>query len=112
MTPGVEATTGPLGQGLGMAVGMAMAEAKLNNQFPSVIDHFTFALVGDGDLMEGVSHEVASLAGQQKLGKLVVLYDDNAVSLDGLKKRSDISNNLARFASYGWDIREVADGND
>lgn len=112
VTPGVEATTGPLGQGLGMAVGMAMAEAKLNNQFPSVIDHFTFALVGDGDLMEGVSHEVASLAGQQKLGKLVVLYDDNAVSLDGLKKRSDISNNLARFASYGWDIREVADGND
>ena len=59
-----------------------------------------------------MSHEVASLAGQQKLGKLVVLYDDNAVSLDGLKKRSDISNNLARFASYGWDIREVADGND
>ncbi|GMA68838.1 hypothetical protein GCM10025879_00840 [Leuconostoc litchii] len=111
VTPGVEATTGPLGQGLGMAVGMAMAEEKLHQQFPTVIHHFTYALVGDGDLMEGVSHEVASLAGQQRLSKLIVLYDDNAVSLDGAKERSDTSDNLARFASYGWDIRKVENGN-
>ncbi|ADG41497.1 transketolase family protein [Leuconostoc kimchii] len=111
VTPGVEATTGPLGQGLGMAVGMAMAEAKLHEQFPNVIDHFTYSLVGDGDLMEGVSHETASLAGQQSLAKLIVLYDDNHVSLDGKKSRSDISDNKARFLSYGWDVQEVTDGN-
>ncbi|GDZ83761.1 transketolase [Leuconostoc citreum] len=112
VTPGVEATTGPLGQGLGMAVGMAMAEARQHALFPSVINHLTFALVGDGDLMEGVSHEVASLAGQQQLSKLIVLYDDNDVTLDGSKSRSDTSNQLQRFESYGWDIRHVADGND
>lgn len=111
ITPGVEATTGPLGQGFGMAVGMAMAEAKLHDEFPTVIDHFTFALVSDGDLMEGVSHEVASLAGQQNLSKLIVLYDDNQVSLDGEKSRSDTSNNLMRFESYGWQTIEIADGN-
>lgn len=112
VTPGVDATTGPLGQGLGMAVGMAMAEAKLHAQFPTVINHFTYALVGDGDLMEGISHEVASLAGQQVLDKLIVLYDDNQVSLDGQRGRADTVDNVARFASYGWDIRRINDGND
>ena len=112
VTPGVDATTGPLGQGLGMAVGMAMAEAKLHAQFPTVIDHFTYALVGDGDLMEGISHEVATLAGQQGLAKLIVLYDDNQVSLDGQRARADAADNVARFASYGWDVRRITDGND
>ncbi|WP_313593252.1 transketolase family protein [Leuconostoc lactis] len=112
VTPGVDATTGPLGQGLGMAVGMAMAEAKLHAQFPTVIDHFTYALVGDGDLMEGISHEVATLAGQQALAKLIVLYDDNQVSLDGQRSRADTADNVARFASYGWDVRRITDGND
>ncbi|MEX0380622.1 transketolase family protein [Leuconostoc sp. MS02] len=110
VTPGVEATTGPLGQGLGMAVGMAMAEAKLHDQFPSVVDHYTYVLVGDGDLMEGVSHEAASLAGKQALSKLIVIHDDNSISLDGDKSRSDISDNMARFASYGWDVLDVPDG--
>ncbi|AFS40544.1 transketolase family protein [Leuconostoc gelidum] len=112
ITPGVEATTGPLGQGLGMAVGMAMAEAKLHDQFPNVVDHYTYVLVGDGDLMEGVSHEAASLAGKQGLSKLIVIHDDNSISLDGDKNRSDISDNMARFASYGWHVLEVPDGND
>ena len=112
ITPGVEATTGPLGQGLGMAVGMAMAESKLHDQFPNVIDHYTYVLVGDGDLMEGVSHEAASLAGKQGLSKLIVIHDDNSISLDGDKNRSDISDNMARFASYGWHVLDVPDGND
>lgn len=112
ITPGVEATTGPLGQGLGMAVGMAMAEAKLHDQFPNVVDHYTYVLVGDGDLMEGVSHEAASLAGKQGLSKLIVIHDDNSISLDGDKNRSDISDNMARFASYGWHVLDVPDGND
>lgn len=112
VTPGIEATTGPLGQGLGMAVGMAMAEAKLHHQFPNVIDHYTYVLVGDGDLMEGISHEVASLAGQQQLKKLIVLHDDNDITLDGEKSRSDITDMPKRFESYGWDVRKVADGND
>jgi len=112
VTPGVEATTGPLGQGLGMAVGMAMAEAKLHSDFPTVIDHYTYALVGDGDLMEGVSHEAASLAGQQVLSQLIVLHDDNNISLDGNKDRSDISDNMARFASYGWQVLQVSNGNE
>ncbi|MDR3190147.1 MAG: transketolase [Lactobacillaceae bacterium] len=112
ITPGVEATTGPLGQGLGMAVGMAMTEAKLHAQFPTVINHYTYALVGDGDLMEGVTHEVAALAGQQALNKLIVLYDDNDVSLDGDRKRSDTTDNVARFVSYGFDVQHVADGDD
>lgn len=111
ITPGVEATTGPLGQGLGMAVGMAMAEAKLHDQFPNVVDHYTYVLVGDGDLMEGVSHEAASLASKQVLSKLIVIHDDNSISLDGDKSKSDISDNMARFESYGWDVLDVPDGN-
>jgi len=112
---GVEATTGPLGQGLGMAVGMALAEqhlaSQLNDTVP-VMDHFTYSLVGDGDLMEGVSHEAASFAGQQRLGKLIVLYDDNAVSLDGPTSRSFRTNVEQRFESYGWDTQVVQDGTD
>ncbi|KRM04547.1 transketolase [Liquorilactobacillus ghanensis DSM 18630] len=113
--PGVEATTGPLGQGLGMAVGMAVAERFLAaeyNQAGKLVDHYTYALVGDGDLMEGVSHEVASFAGRQRLNKLIVLYDSNDVSLDGPTARSFTTNVRQRFASYGWDTHLVADGND
>ncbi|MFD1671859.1 transketolase [Agrilactobacillus yilanensis] len=113
---GVEATTGPLGQGLGMAVGMAMAETHLASQYNvngiSVMNHHTYALVGDGDLMEGISHEAASLAGHLRLGKLVVLYDSNDVSLDGPKNRSFNENIQKRFESYGWDYQRVEDGND
>lgn len=112
---GVEATTGPLGQGLGMAVGMALAERHLASQFnheAQIVDHFTYSLVGDGDLMEGVSHEAASFAGQQKLGKLIVLYDDNQVSLDGPTSRSFRTDVCQRFESYGWETQVVTDGND
>lgn len=116
VVPGVEATTGPLGQGLGMAVGMAMAERHLASQFNrkdnAVIDHFTFVLASDGDLMEGISHESAALAGHLGLGKLIVLLDSNDVSLDGPKGRSESCDNQARFASYGWDVSRVEDGTD
>jgi transketolase len=115
-TYGVDATTGPLGQGLGMAVGMAMAEAHLSSMYhdnhADVINHHTFVLCGDGDLMEGVSHEAASLAGHLKLGKLIVLYDSNEVSLDGTTGRSYSDNVCGRFESYGWHYECVEDGND
>lgn len=112
---GVEATTGPLGQGLGMAVGMAMAERHLAAQYNdgiNVVDHHTYVLAGDGDLMEGVSHEAASLAGHLGLGKLVMLYDSNDVSLDGPKDRAFNEDIKKRFESYGWDYQKVEDGND
>ncbi|MGA8941185.1 MAG: transketolase, partial [Thermoactinomyces sp.] len=114
-TDGVEATTGPLGQGIAMAVGMAMAEAHLaaiynRKDFP-VIDHYTYALVGDGDLMEGISHEAASLAGHLKLGKLIVLYDSNDISLDGELNRSFSENIQQRFQACGWQVLRVEDGN-
>lgn len=113
--PGVEATTGPLGQGIGMAVGMALAErtlaARLNKK-AKVVDHFTYCLVGDGDLMEGISHEAASFAGNQRLSKLIVLYDSNDVSLDGPASRSFRTDVCRRFESYGWDTQLVANGND
>ncbi|WP_042221968.1 transketolase [Oceanobacillus manasiensis] len=114
-TDGVETTTGPLGQGVATAVGMAMAEAHLaatynKEKFP-VVDHYTFALVGDGDLMEGISHETASLAGHLGLGKLVVLYDSNDISLDGDLDRSFSDNTEERFRSYGWQVIRVEDGN-
>ncbi|MCC3355917.1 transketolase [Bacillus sp. REN16] len=115
-TDGVEATTGPLGQGIAMSVGMAMAERflaiKYNRETFSIIDHYTYALVGDGDLMEGISHEAASLAGHLNLGKLIVLYDSNDISLDGDLDRSFSDNTATRFQAYGWQVLRVEDGND
>ena len=116
LTDGVEATTGPLGQGFGMAVGMAIAEKHLaatyNRSGFNVVDHHTFALCGDGDLMEGLSHEAASLAGTLGLGKLIVLYDDNLISLDGPTNWSFTENVYKRFEAYNWHVQRVMDGND
>jgi transketolase len=115
-TPGVEVTTGPLGQGLGMAVGIATAEKHLaavyNRDTYNIIDHFTYVLCGDGDLMEGISHEVASLAGTLGLGKLIVFYDDNLISLDGPTELSYTEDVTKRFEAYHWHVQSVADGND
>lgn len=115
-TDGVEATTGPLGQGLAMSVGMAMAEAhlaaKFNKENYPIVDHYTYTLVGDGDIMEGISHEAASLAGHLGLGKLIVLYDSNDISLDGDLNRSFSDNTEQRFQAYGWQVLRVEDGND
>lgn len=114
-TPGVDATTGPLGQGISMAVGMAMAERHLaavyNKENYELVNHFTYSICGDGDLMEGVSAEAASLAGHLKLGKLVVLYDSNDISLDGDLDRSFSESIAQRFQSYGWQYIRVEDGN-
>ena len=116
LTDGVEATTGPLGQGFGMAVGMAVAEKHLaatyNRPGFNVVDHHTYVLCGDGDMMEGISHEAASLAGTLGLGKLIVLYDDNLISLDGPTSWSFTENVPERFEAYNWHVRRVADGND
>src|ERR1035441_7496750 len=113
---GVEVTTGPLGQGIAMAVGMAIAEKHLSAVYNkpgfSVVDHYTYALCGDGDLMEGVSHEAAALAGTLGLGKLIFLYDDNLISLDGPTELSYSDNVLERFEAYHWHVQRVADGND
>lgn len=115
-TSGVEATTGPLGQGLAMAVGMAMAEAHLaatyNKEDHQLVDHYTYVLCGDGDLMEGISHEAASLAGHLKLGKLIVLYDSNDISLDGPTDKAFTENVQARFQALGWQTLFVEDGTD
>lgn len=115
-TDGVEATTGPLGQGIANAVGMAMAEAhlaaKYNKPGFDIVDHYTFALNGDGDLMEGVSQEAASLAGHLKLGKLVLLYDSNDISLDGPTSMAFTESVKERFEAYGWQHLFVEDGND
>ncbi|WP_342600811.1 transketolase [Psychrobacillus sp. FSL H8-0483] len=115
-TAGVEATTGPLGQGIGMAVGMAMAEAHLaatyNKGEHSIIDHYTYSLCGDGDLMEGVAAEAISLAGHLQLDKLIVLYDSNDISLDGDLHKSFSEKIEKRFESYGWNYILVKDGND
>lgn len=115
-TPGVDATTGPLGQGISMAVGMAMAERHLastyNRDNLNVIDHYTYSICGDGDLMEGVSAEAASLAGHLKLGRLIVLYDSNDISLDGDLHMSFSENAADRFKAYGWQVLRVEDGND
>ncbi|MEM1347084.1 MAG: transketolase [Myxococcota bacterium] len=112
LTDGVEVTTGPLGQGFATAVGLAIAEAKLRARFGGVIDHFTFGICSDGDLMEGVSHEAASLAGHLGLGQLIFLYDDNAITIDGATDISFTEDVLARFEAYGWHTDRVADGND
>lgn len=115
-TAGVEATTGPLGQGISMAVGMAMAETHLsavyNKPGHNIVDHYTFTLCGDGDLMEGVSAEAASLAGHLKLEKLIVLYDSNDISLDGELNKSFSDDTASRFKAYGWNYLTVEDGND
>ena len=115
-TPGVEVTTGPLGQGFANAVGMAIAEAQLaaryNRTDHPIIDHRTYALVSDGDLMEGVASEAASLAGHLKLGKLICLYDDNYVTLSAGTEITFSENRAARFEAYGWHTHFVGDGND
>ena len=112
---GVEATTGPLGQGIANAVGMAMAEAHLaatyNREGFNVVDHYTYALTGDGDLQEGISHEAASLAGHLKLGKLITLFDSNDIQLDGPTNKAFSDDTQKRFEAYGWDYVVVEDGN-
>jgi transketolase len=116
LTPGVETTTGPLGQGLANAVGMALAErmlaARCNDGEHRVIDHRTWVLAGDGDLMEGISHEAASLAGRLGLGRLTVIFDDNNVTIDGPAELSCADDAIGRFAAYGWHTLSVEDGND
>jgi transketolase len=116
LTPGVEITTGPLGQGFANGVGMAMGGAHLaakfnQSEFP-IIDHYVYAIVSDGDLMEGVASEAASLAGHLKLGKLIYLYDDNHVTIEGFTDLAFSENVSQRFASYGWHTLKVEDGND
>ena len=115
-TPGVETTTGPLGQGFANGVGMAIAErylaATFNTASGAVMDHYTYAIVSDVDLMEGIAAEAASLAGHLKLGKLIYLYDDNKISLDGSTEMAYTEDVAGRFAAYGWQVLRVADGND
>src|SRR5512144_2735970 len=116
LTPGVEATTGPLGQGLTNAVGMAIAERRLAAEFNradhAIVDHWTYVLASDGDLQEGIASEAASLAGHLRLEKLVVLYDDNHIQLDGPTSMAWSEDVLGRFEAYGWHTQRVADGND
>ncbi len=115
-TPGVEVTTGPLGQGIANAVGMALAEAHLaatfNRPGHAAVDHYTYFLCSDGDLMEGVSHEACSFAGHLKLGKLIGMYDDNHITIDGKTEITFSDDTAKRFESYGWHVQRVADGND
>jgi transketolase len=116
ITPGVETTTGPLGQGLTNAVGMALAEKLLASEFNreghAVVDHHTYVFMGDGCLMEGISHEAAALAGAWKLGKLIALYDDNGISIDGQVAPWFIDNTAQRFLAYGWNVIGPVDGHD
>ena len=115
-TPGVETTTGPLGQGFTNGVGMAIAEAHLAAEFNrpghAIIDHFIYAIVTDGDLMEGITSEAASLAGHLRLGKLIYLYDDNRISIEGSTDIAFTEDRGARFKAYGWHVQYVKDGND
>ena len=115
-TAGVETTTGPLGQGFANAVGMALAErqlaARFNREGHTIVDHFTWFIAGDGDLMEGISHEAASFAGHQRLGKLIGFFDDNQITIDGGTDLSCSDNAAARFEAYGWHVERIADVND
>jgi transketolase len=115
-TPGIETTTGPLGQGFATGVGMAIAERHLATKYNSpdhtIMGHFTYGIISDGDLMEGISHEAASLAGHLKLGKLIYLYDDNHISIEGKTDLAFTENRLQRFEAYGWHVQQVDDGND
>ncbi|WP_114394358.1 transketolase [Oleisolibacter albus] len=112
MAAGIETTTGPLGQGIATAVGMAMAERIMNARFgDALVDHYTYVIASDGDLQEGISHEAASLAGHLGLRKLIVLWDDNRISIDGPTDLSFTDDTLARFRAYGWEVRTV-DGHD
>ena len=116
MTPGVEATTGPLGQGTGNAIGMAIAESRLaalfNRPGHEIVDHHTYFLASDGDLMEGVSHEACSLAGHLKLGKLIGFYDDNHITIDGPTELAFSDDTAKRFEAYGWHVQRITDAND
>jgi transketolase len=116
VTPGVETTTGPLGQGIGNAVGMALAEKLLADHFNRpdhrIVDHHTYVFLGDGCLMEGLSHEVCSLAGALRLGKLIALYDDNGISIDGDVRGWFVDDTAARFRAYGWHVIGPVDGHD
>ncbi len=115
-TPGVETTTGPLGAGVSNSVGMALAErwlaARFNRPGHTVVDHHTIAFCSDGDLMEGISHEAAALAGHQGLGKLIWVFDDNSITIEGRTDLASSTDQGARFAAYGWHVLEVDDGND
>ncbi len=115
-TPGVETTTGPLGQGVANSVGMALAERFLASRFNrpghEVVDHFTYAICSDGDLMEGISHEAAEFAGHQRLGKLIWLFDDNEITIEGSTRLATSTDQLQRFESYGWHVQMVDNGND
>ena len=115
-TPGVDATTGPLGQGFANAVGMAIAEVALAQRYNrpnfDIVDHNTYVLVSDGDMMEGVASESASLAGHLQLGKLIALYADNHISLSGGTDIIFTEDRVARFAAYGWHTQYVKDSND
>src|SRR5580692_1698327 len=116
LTPGVEVTTGPLGQGFANGVGMAMAEAYLAARYNrpgfNIIDHYTYAIVSDGDLMEGVSSEAASLAGHLQLGKLIYLYDNNHITLSASTQLAFTEDRQKRFDAYGWHTQVIDDGND
>src|SRR4029077_1142055 len=115
-TPGVEATTGPLGQGISNAIGLAIAEAHLSGRYDrpghDIVDHHTYVIASDGDLMEGVASEACSLAGHLRLGKLIVLYDQNHISLAGSTSLTFTEDVGARFAAYGWHVQHLSDGTD